>query len=296
MPALNQLRGCELHLHILGAYHAEDVLELGKDHYQEINWKEWNFVDDYDAAFGVRPDPITVFEEALNNKPTGFEQFKRLHVYNEEDGGDFARWETKGKFFSTVWTHYRRMGEAGDRILLKKMLDRHHSEGLVYVEYRLGSGLDGFLYWHSLCARVLQESSTDSFTARYILSFPRYAPLEAYALTKTLFDTYPELIPTIVGIDFASVEEGFPPKTVKPLFTKIAKDNQNHPERALDIVYHVGESYFDKTLESAIRWCHEIAEMGAKRIGHAIALGLDPAIAIARRQWAHERELCQRTS
>ena len=27
------LHGCELHLHILGAYHAEDVLILGKDHF-----------------------------------------------------------------------------------------------------------------------------------------------------------------------------------------------------------------------------------------------------------------------
>jgi hypothetical protein len=68
---------------------------------------------------------------------------------------------------------------------------------------------------------------------------------------------------------------------------QVAKDNQSHPERALDIVYHVGESFFDKSLESAIRWCHEIAEMGARRLGHAIALGLDPAIAIARRPQAH---------
>jgi adenosine deaminase len=62
-----------------------------------------------------------------------------------------------------------------------------------------------------------------------------------------------------------------------------------HTERklVLDIVYHVGESFFDKSLESAIRWCHEIAEMGAQRFGHAIALGLDPAIAIARRPQAH---------
>jgi adenosine deaminase len=138
---------------------------------------------------------------------------------------------------------------------------------------------------------VLQEASDENFTAKYILSFPRYAPLEAYALTKTLFDARPELIPTIVGVDFASVEEGFPPKTMKSFFAQVAKDNQAYPAQALDIVYHVGESYFDKFLESAIRWCHEVAEMGAKRIGHAIALGLDPAIAIARQQHAHEREL-----
>ncbi len=286
----NLLNGCDLHLHILGAYYAEDVLELGKDHFQNINWDEWGYVDAYEAAFGVRPDPMTIFEQALNDENGGFERFKKLHVYNEEDGGDFTRWEAKGKFFSSVWTYYRRMGETGDRTLLKLMLNRHRSEELDYVEYRLGSGMDGFLYWHSLCAQVLQEASDDTFTARYILSFPRYAPLEAYALTKTLLDAHPELISTIVGIDFASIEEGFPPKIMKPFFAEVAKDNQERPERALDIVYHVGESYFDKSLESAVRWCHEIAEMGAKRIGHAIALGLEPAIAVSRRQDAHEGE------
>ena len=27
-----------------------------------------------------------------------------------------------------------------------------------YVEYRLGSGMGGFLYWHGLCAEVLKGS------------------------------------------------------------------------------------------------------------------------------------------
>lgn len=56
-------------------------------------------------------------------------------------------------------------------------------------------------------------------------------------------------------------------------------------------MYHVGESFFDKSLESAVRWCHEVAEMGVRRIGHAIALGMDPVVAVSRRDKAHEREL-----
>ena len=98
-------------------------------------------------------------------------------------------------------------------------------------------------------------------------------------------------MPTVVGIDFASVEEGFPPKSVYPVVAQLARDNAADPASALDLVYHVGESFFDKSLESAIRWCHEAAEAGAKRLGHAIALGLDPATAIDRRLGAHEREL-----
>lgn len=194
-------------------------------------------------------------------------------------------------FFVSIWSHYRDLGERGDRELLETMLSRHRAEGLDYVEYRIGSGMGGFGYWHSLCAQVLREASERSFTARYILSLPRYAPLEAYALARQLLKDHPELAQTVVGIDFASVEEGNPPKRLRPLFEAVRRDNANHPETPLDIVYHVGESFFDKSLESAVRWCNEVAEMGAKRLGHALALGLDPHVAIARRAHAHEREL-----
>jgi adenosine deaminase len=43
-------------------------------------------------------------------------------------------------------------------------------------------------------------------------------------------------------------------------------------------VYDVGESFEDKSLESAVRWVHEAADMGAHRLGHAISLGIDPGI------------------
>ena len=54
--------------------------------------------------------------------------------------------------------------------------------------------------------------------------------------------------------------------------------NHRHPERALAILYHVGESFDDKSLESAVRWVHEAAEFGAHRLGHAISLGVDPRL------------------
>ncbi len=60
--------------------------------------------------------------------------------------------------------------------------------------------------------------------------------------------------------------------------------NDRHPERALAILYHVGESFTDKSLESAVRWVHEAAELGAHRLGHAIALGVEPDV-----YGAHER-------
>jgi hypothetical protein len=40
----------------------------------------------------------------------------------------------------------------------------------------------------------------------------------------------------------------------------------------------VGESFTDKSLPSAIRWVHEAACLGAHRLGHCIALGVDPGV------------------
>ena len=112
----------------------------------------------------------------------------------------------------------------------------------------------------------------------------------SFTLVQRLFDENPELIPTIVGLDFCYFEEGYPPETVRAFFRQLHEDNRQCPQRALEVAYHVGEIYFDKSLESAIRWCHEAAELGARRLGHAIALGLDPAVAITRQFQAHETE------
>ena len=149
---------------------------------------------------------------------------------------------------------------------------------------------EGFLSFHRVNAEIIRRASARGFTARYVISLPRWEPLEAYALVQRLLDESPELVDTVVGLDFCHVEEGFPPKCARPLFDEVAADNGRRPGRALEIVYHVGESFYDKSLESAVRWCHEAADLGARRLGHCLALGLDPAIAVRRRPRAHEEE------
>ena len=285
------LGGGELHMHVLGAFYADDVLALGRDRYRAIDWQP--FREQYRAAFRVDTDPIAIFDAAVRGDADGFTHLARLHTYTAEDGGDFGRWEAKFNFFMAIWSTYRRQREEGDRILLDRMLARYRAQGLDYIEYRCGAGIDpkGMPYWHRLCATALQGASCNGQTLRYIIGLSRWAAMEGYRLVRQLLADHPEIVPTVVGIDFASVEEGYPPRDLRPLFEQIARDNRADPAAALDVVCHVGESYFDKSLESAIRWCHEVAEMGTRRLGHAIALGLDPAVAVARRPGAHEREL-----
>ncbi|MEW6751911.1 MAG: hypothetical protein AB1505_13185 [Candidatus Latescibacterota bacterium] len=148
----------------------------------------------------------------------------------------------------------------------------------------------GFLAFHHLMAQSVRQASGAGFEARYIVSLPRGSAVESYRLVRLLLDRHPELVPTVVGLDLCVVEEGHPPQTARDLFATLQADNQRDPERALEVVYHVGETFFDKSLESAVRWCHEAALLGARRLGHCLALSLDPGVAVRRRAGAHEAE------
>ncbi len=109
---------------------------------------------------------------------------------------------------------------------------------------------------------------------RLAVSMPRDNPWPDWEVTKELalgdYGRY------LTAIDFCYMEEGHLPKEQQDLFEAVADFNRIHPERALAILYHVGESFNDKSLESAVRWVHEAAEMGVHRLGHAIALGVNP--------------------
>jgi len=109
---------------------------------------------------------------------------------------------------------------------------------------------------------------------RLVLSLDRDDPWPGWERVRELvLEAHGE---TLVGIDFCGVEEGRPPKDFVALFSAVADFNASHPERALAILHHVGESFTDKSLESAVRWVHQAAEFGAHRLGHATALGIDP--------------------
>ncbi|MBI4490692.1 MAG: hypothetical protein HY694_16535 [Deltaproteobacteria bacterium] len=287
------LRGCDLHVHMKGAFYPEDVWELGRPVYQDVDWEMLGYLTDYERVFGVKPDPKGAFARAIE-KPGDISLIREYHVFTEKDGGDFTRWEVKTKFFDTFWRYYsfNIPGETGDRALLHLMLRSQGAHGLDYVEFRNGCGVQYLHYWLGLCAEYFKEVSNSGLTAKHILSFPRgeQAAWEHYDALQKVFDARPDIIDTLVGIDFAGAEEGYPPKMLRGFVKHVLAQNRLRPDRAVDVVYHVGESFFDKSLESAVRWCHEVAEMGVVRIGHGIALGLDPEVALSRRDNAHETE------
>ena len=291
MTDLYSAKSCELHVHPGGCLTAEDLLRLGRDIYREVDWSL--FAGAYEEAFGMRPDPVALFQDALAGKSSGLEKFREHYIFAEQDGGDFNRFQAKFNLIICLMRHLKKARNRYDQAV-RQVVERHRQEGVDFVEYRCSCGEEteeGFHDFHSSHITALREASQEGMTARYIISLRRWAAMEDYVMVQHLMDKHPEAISTLVGIDFSHIEEGFPPKNLRPLFQRVRHDNKQHPDRALEIVYHVGESYFDKSLESAVRWCHGAAEMGVKRLGHAIALGLDPAIATARRPDAHTVEL-----
>ena len=295
MELLQRAKSSELHVHIGGCLTAEDLLELGRKDYKKVDWTL--FVEGYERVFGLPVDPIALYREAL--KSGGADVLRPYCVYNAADGGDFARFQAKFNFSICLFRHWWHV-LAREEEVLARILARHKSEKLRYVEYRAMAPFgpenpEAFIQFHATMARAIQAACGQGFQARYLVSLPRWAPLESYRVTRQLLGQHPDLLPTIVGLDFCHFEEDYPPESTRAFFRQLHQDNDAHPAHYLDVAYHVGEVYFDKSLESAVRWCHEAAELGAARLGHCTALGLDPAVAVGRQHNAHIFEpTCER--
>ena len=282
---------CELHVHIGGCFQLEDLFDLGRLVYGDVDWTL--FREAHELVYpGTGVDPIDLFTAALReNSP---EPLRPHYIHGEADGPDFQQFMTKMNLMICLYRHWRDLGRQDE--LVERIVDRHREQGLRYVEYRAMYGAasadpGGFLSFHRINAQAIRSASGAGFHANYVVSIPRDEPLVGYSLVRRLLTDSPELRDTVIGIDFCAVEEGHPPKSARSVCERLLNDNRTDPQQPLEIVYHVGEMYFDKSLESAVRWCHEAAQLGARRLGHAIALGLDPEVSLARQPRAHEVEM-----
>ncbi len=289
---LAPLKRCELHVHAGGCLSVEDLIEMVGGRAGLIDWS--SYVEAFQAAYGRRPDPAAMFRRAAGDQPAAVEELRRHFVFTEEDGPDFARFSAKFNLLICIGRHYMKHVPRGGREVMRRALEHHRRRGVRYVEMRAHFGrtgdLPGFVEFHRTNAEVTRQMRGGGFEPRYVPSLPRSSPLPAYGLLRRLLADQPELAEVVAGVDFCHVEEGFPPKGVRGLFRRLRADNDADPEGALEVLYHVGEIYFDKSLESAVRWCHEAAELGSQRLGHCIALGLDPETSMQRRGGSHLRE------
>ena len=276
----------ELHLHLFGCIRHSRFLHyiLGR----EIDWTTYKA--GFQAAYGVSPPIEEVLARCRSGDPDAIHEFRRLFVFGDDASGSFTRFGAKfnllnaGSEYTDLVATNKLSQALRDELLLfiHGMTDDMRLEGIGYAEVRVGVDLKDQPSMPVATARELielllelcAEADQRGFQLRLAVSLPRGNPWFYWDLTKELaLGRHGHLV---TGIDFCHVEEGYPPKKMAEFFSAVHNFNKRHPERALAILYHVAESFQDKSLESAVRWVHEAAEMGAHRLGHAIALGVDP--------------------
>ncbi|MEQ7007995.1 hypothetical protein ABN028_17620 [Actinopolymorpha sp. B17G11] len=278
----------ELHLHLFGCIRPLDLLRQLVVRGQ-VRW-DW-YESGMKAAYGTIPPVRQVVERYRQGDATAAAEFENLYVFGDQDAGNFDRFQAKGNLMAlSLALNDPDAGPAEIAAEMAKIVTGiradHIRHGISYAEHRVLFGVD----LDTPRNRAVLDTVLDAYhhgdagpTERLAISLNRTNPWPGWELVQEI-----ALGPhgdVLTGIDFCNIEEGHPPKDAAAIFHAVQDFNAANPQRSLAILYHVGESFRDKSLESAVRWVQEAAEFGAHRLGHAIALGVDPHL-----YGAHSRE------
>jgi adenosine deaminase len=286
----------ELHLHLYGCLRGTRVLDMLARRDRPA-WERYEPA--FARAYGRNSPARELVERHRAGDTTAAAEFEQLFVFGEDDAGSFTRFQAKFDLIAAasvvglaaIEEDYIPHAVDEIRNAARAVLEDQAREGVHYAEHRFffGASTSSALIEEGLTTLLRVFAESDRPIARLAPSLPRSDPWRHWEIVRRL--ALSDLGPPLAGIDFCFIEEGHPPKDQRALFAAVRQHNVEHPERALAILYHVGESFEDKSLESAVRWVHEAAELGAHRLGHAIALGVDPDAygAHVRRESAAER-------
>jgi adenosine deaminase len=262
---------CDLHNHLYGCLTAERLYEIGR---MNPNPRWHLFIDSYQKSYRKEIDCKNFFKNYNSIK-----KFSELYYFDHK--GTFLEFQAK---FNLIIALVQFTPEEMNEVACSVVVD-HSIQGVSHAEYRIMFSADeSKSVFENRILNVcegLQQGEMESkrkgnfIRAEAVLSLHRDKnTLENYIWLKELMSKYDIVKNRITGIDFCHIEEGNPPKKKKDFFERVLKDNHAEPNSSLAILYHVGESFQDKTPFSAIRWIYETASNGAHRLGHCIALGI----------------------
>jgi adenosine deaminase len=265
----------ELHIHLFGCLTAEDVWTLGRDRWHQrqelLTWYE----DEYEKAWGRRPRS----SEYWTNGDKGYDALRKDFLFTEHS--PFHRFQACFNLMIALFKI-----RPGEHFVFERILSQHLASGLRYAEYRTvmpttfsHAELDEYFTTQTQQVLNTERTSGGRFVPRIAYSLQRDQTIctPQYTALKQWRQANPKLAHAIVGIDFSYFETGHPPIEKKAFFQIVRSDNAANPDLALAILYHVGESFDHLSIESAARWVWEANEYGAHRLGHGIAVGIDPA-------------------
>jgi adenosine deaminase len=260
----------DLHNHLYGSITAEKLFEIGINNPKP----RWNlFTDLYQKFHKVELNTESFFTDYRD-----IERFKDIYLFNKP--APFLEFQAKFNLIIALC----KFDEEEIKYVSKDIVIEHANKGVTFAEYRImyAPYATKDVYYSktiAACEGLLlgEQSVNNSMQAKLVVSLHRDGNYEEqYKWLKELMNENDLVRKYLVGIDFCYIEEGFPPKEKKSFFTSIVRDNINNPHSALSILYHVGESFADKTPKSAARWVGESALYGAHRLGHCLALGNNP--------------------
>lgn len=271
----------ELHLHLYGCLRGRRVLDMLARRDRPA-WERYEPA--FTRAYGRSSPARELVERHRAGDARAGEEFEQLFVFGADDAGSFARFQAKFDLIAAASVVGLAAAEedyiphAVEEIheAARAVLEDQAREGIHYAEHRFffGASTPSALIEQGLSTLLRVFAESEQPLARLAPSLPRNDPWRHWEIVRRL--ALSERGEHLTGIDFCFIEEGHPPKDQRELFAAVREHNEARPDRALAILYHVGESFEDKSLESAVRWVHEAAELGAHRLGHAIALGVDP--------------------
>lgn len=256
----------EHHLHLYGCLTAEEVWQLGRDCWQDRQQALASYANNYQTQFGVYPDYQNFWRDDC-----GLDRLRRC--YQVDAPLTFAQFQAKFDLLIALFPL------SGDRWLSvwRRVLARHLQIGINYAEYRFIFPPNNPLSYLTKIDDLLVEynnASEGSFQPWLAVSLSRQPQLarQQYRALRGWLDSG-RLI-RLSAIDLCGFEERFPPHLYRQLWQEIRADNLSR-QRRLAILVHVGESYRGLGLASAIRRVIEAHLLGAHRLGHAIAAGID---------------------
>ena len=260
----------DFHVHLHGCLTPLDLWTIGKNKYKSCRYRlDW-FATEYEKSWGRRPDYSLYWES-----DHGVELLKKDYLFTEQNL--FARFQANFNLVIALCPI------TVDGFAIQEHIIRNISQqGLTYFEARTiipprFDHHDVYRYLKGLCSLVSRLNKELNMKTKLVFSLPRddlKLAKKQYLQLKDFIESHSEAGELIEGLDFSATEEGFPPKHIRSLIEFIHQNNNdNHP---LKILYHVGESFEDKSLMSTIRWIWEVHELNVSRMGHAIALGVNP--------------------
>ena len=254
----------ELHSHLYGCISAELLYEMGKNN-PSPRWEI--FTKLHSELYGEEIDHKNFFKTFHT-----LDLFKELYYFSKK--APFLEFQSKFNLIIAL----SKFDPEEIQWVTKNVVHEHSLQGVESVEFRImyTPFADEKTYYEktlAACEGLRQAEEAYGVRGRLVVSLHRdqgfinqYTYLKKAMKSNELIQNY------LVGIDFCNIEEGFPPKEKKLFLQSVLEDNQKDPSSALSILYHVGESFRDKSHLSACRWILQASEFGAHRLGHCIAL------------------------